>query len=53
MMSKIADQVFDSFEAKALAKNGENEIKVDMFEMMVKFTSSVVISGFLGLDSLK
>lgn len=53
MMSKIADQVFDSFEANVTTKNGERELKVDLFEMMVKFTSSVVISGFLGLDSLK
>ena len=53
MMSKIADQVFDSFEANTLTKNGKNEIKVDLFKMMVKYTSSVVISGFLGLDCLQ
>ena len=28
-------------------------MKVNLFEMMVNFTSSVVVSGFLGLDAVK
>jgi len=45
-MIELADSIFDNFEKKI--KKGE-EIKVDLFEMMVTFTSSVVVSGFVGI----
>lgn len=63
MMAQIADRVMDQFEKKRFTsagvpgnseKEGEkgNKIKVDLFELMMEYTSSIVVSGFLGLDSL-
>jgi len=45
-MIELADNIFDNFE-KQFKKDGE--IKGDLFEMMVTFTSSVVVSGFVGI----
>ena len=33
--------------------NDIGKINMELFDTMVKYTSSVVMSGFLGLDSLK
>ena len=33
--------------------NDVGKINMELFDTMVKYTSSVVMSGFLGLDSLK
>ena len=56
-MCLIADQIFDEFEEKFECNNpeAENEGKISfqLFEMMLKYTSSVVMCGFLGLDSMK
>ena len=56
MMATIADQVFDHFESncKMARSEGNSEIyTVDFFEVMTKYTSSIVITGFLGMESLK
>ena len=59
MMITIADKVFDEFESRckiAVDENGngnKNQFKVDLSDLMVKYTSSVIVSGFLGMDSLK
>ena len=33
--------------------NDVGKFNMELFDTMVKYTSSVVMSGFLGLDSLK
>ena len=56
-MCLIADQIFDEFEDKFECKSpgeeNDGKISFQLFEMMLKYTSSVVMSGFLGLDSMK
>ena len=52
MMIDMADQVFEEFEGKGIEKDPKS-FETKLFKMMVKFTSSVVMSGFLGNDSLK
>jgi cytochrome P450 len=56
-MVKVADQTFDEFEAKARAKGelteGKMEFETDIVELLIKFTSSVVVSEFLGFEALK
>ena len=52
MMVQIADKAFDEFEQKSekLSLKGEKrKYSVDFFKMMTKYTSSIVISGFLGM----
>ena len=57
MMKTIIDQVFDEFEKKAIKENSggkaNQQMRVDLLKMMTNFTSSVVLSGFLGTESLK
>ena len=57
MMCTIANQTFDEFEKEHLKVHPEEEeqkyFKGELLKMMSKYTSSVVISGFLGTDSLK
>ena len=43
-MIELADNIFDNFENKF---KKDEEIKVDLYKMMVTFTSSVVVSGFV------
>jgi len=53
-MAAVADQVFDDFEVKHLKiENSEKTMKIDLIDLMILYTSSVVISGFLGMDALK
>jgi cytochrome P450 len=56
-MVAIADEVFDEFEQRYWKDNPEKgekkELNVKLLEVMVKYTSSIIISGFLGIDSLK
>lgn len=48
-MIEISDYIFEDFE-----KNMEvSETKVSLSAMMLNFTFSVVVSGFLGLDPIK
>ena len=57
MMSQIADDVFKEFEENAekteFDEHGRKIMTVDFSDLAVKYTSSVVLSGFLGFDSLK
>ena len=57
MMIEIIDSLFLKFESQSqtVSSDGLNNLyKGDLYhDMMIKFTSSVIISGFLGLDSLK
>ena len=56
MMIEIVNKVFDEAEEEYFKKNPEGDkqkIKVDLYNLIVQFTSEVVISGFLGMDSLK
>ena len=48
----IADNVFDFYENEA-KKDGKKYISLQINEMITKFTSSVIVSGFLGTNSLK
>ena len=56
-MVTIADRIFDQIEENHqqghIEINEVGKIKMELFDTMVKYTSSVVMSGFLGLDSLK
>lgn len=54
-MVTIIEQTFDNFDAQHLQTNkqGKSVIKGDLFDLMVKFTSSVVAVSFLGLDILE
>ena len=57
MMIEIIDSIFLKFESQSQSVSSDglsNLYKGDLYhDMMIKFTSSVIISGFLGLDSLK
>jgi hypothetical protein len=44
MMARVADKVFDEVEAGEVNTDGVTEFKVDLFEVLVKYTSSIVIS---------
>lgn len=50
-MTSITEQVFENFEKNHL--DSQKTMKIDLFDMMVLYTSSVVISGFLGMEALK
>ena len=53
-MVHISDKVFDEFEEKVKKSEAKKEISGgDLYEMLVRFSSSVVMSGFFGLDSMK
>jgi cytochrome P450 len=55
-MVAIADRTFADFEEAYWKEHSEHrghQLTVQFFELMVKYTSSVVMSGFLGIDSLK
>ena len=55
MMINIADKVFDEVEAEWRQSNPEEngQFKVNLFDLLVMYNSQVVMSGFLGVDSLK
>ena len=51
-MITIANNAFDKFEEKQ--KQNKDKIKsINLTEMMVEFTSSVVLTGFVGLDTVQ
>ena len=55
-MVKVIDEIFVNFENNSWKNNPDLKcvFKGDLYhDMMIKYTSSVVISGFIGLDSLK
>jgi hypothetical protein len=53
----IADRTYAGFEEAYWKQHPEyreqKQFTVEFFELMVKYTSLVVISGFLGIDSIK
>ena len=55
-MIKIADRTFEEFEVNGQVIKETNDVKsqiqVNLLDIVVRYTSSVVISGFLGLNSL-
>jgi hypothetical protein len=57
MMITIAENTFAEFEKKGKKGNQQSEqneqFDVDLVELLIDYTSSVVVSGFLGADSLK
>ena len=54
MMVDIANGAFEDLEkTSSISKLETNKINGDIYGMFLHFASNVIISGFLGLDSLK
>lgn len=57
LMIAIADQTFQHFEDSYWQRNPNDkqkrEFKAELTDMMTKYTASIIISGFLGMESLQ
>ena len=55
MMITFIDDIFEKYEedGRIESSNKEKEYKVDIFPLLTKFTSSIIISGFMGIEALK
>ena len=56
-MVQSADMMFNRFEEEYWSQHSEErkdrKIKISLYELIAKYTSSIIMTGFLGMDSMK
>ena len=57
VMVQSADMIFNRFEEEYWPQHPEDKkekkIQITLYELIAKYTSSIIMTGFLGMDSMK